>query len=522
MMRYKFRLLAFIVLTIAACGPTQQQIDATATAEHIAFRNAIQYALRATAEAERSNAPRLIFPRSAISFPAPPIILRWEWVRELLANEVFDIKVGLVDDQRISIFQTQDTQFDLTRWLRYQVPGHYSWAVQVIALGNDGRMKEPVSPESDPSEFTIAIPVEAIPTAGGPPPKSSEDFDLTHWGSVPSDLFGFNNLSAISSDPNIGLYILTLEGDVFRLPFEKDSNGQRKAEAVYLDIRNELHLAEGIALHNGDIYITDAGRVNKLTDSDGDDQLDTRTVIAENFLPKDDHIIQRNSAIAFGVDGKLYVSVSATTDHDAPQSTYEATIIQMNADGSEQRVYASGLRDVSDIIFTPTGELFAVDDPPKQINTSLEYLPPGELNIIHEGNSYGFPSVFGNLFPTGITASEIGRQPVTTFPATNLIRGLAYSAETDLLHEGIYIALSGTIPTAYYSSTPTDRMVVWVTLTKNDDGNYSGQWKPVAIFGSAPFNGYDQPIDVAVGPDNALYIGLASGSIYRLTKAGKN
>lgn len=508
--------LAALFFTVGRT-PTPEQISTTATRK----ANEIQLAIAETAKADRANAPRLKFPNFDASFPSPPIELQWEWTRELMVNEVFDVRLGINGQQRESVYQTHDTHFNLTRWLRYENAGQYSWTVQVVTIGNDGRIKDMVSPEAQPREFTVAMPINPSPTMGGPGPEVKGDFKVEVWGGVPFDEFGLNKTSAITFGTDNNLYLLTFDGDIFQILFELDKN-KRKAVAIYLDKADELQLAEGLAFHNGVLYVADAGRISTLVDSDGDGKLDKRTTISEKFLTDIDRFGYSNSAIAFGADGKLYVGVSALTDHEAPTKPNEGVILQMNPDGSDQKVYATGLRDVDAMTFTAQDELIAVDNPPKQLDSTLGYLPSGELNFIQEGKTYGFPNVFSDLVPRKYLndLNQAGEEPIVTFPATNLARGIVYHVGNDVLPEGIYVALSGTIPTAYYDVLPIDRMVIHVSLQPESNGGLSGAWEPLAIFNNSTFGGYDQPVDVAIGPDGALYIAtLNTGYIYRLAKA---
>lgn len=50
--------------------------------------------------------------------------------------------------------------------------------------------------------------------------------------------------------------------------------------------------------------------------------------------------------IAFAPNGKLYVSVGSSCNACLEQEKVRASVLEMNADGSEQRVFAKGLRNV--------------------------------------------------------------------------------------------------------------------------------------------------------------------------------
>lgn len=63
------------------------------------------------------------------------------------------------------------------------------------------------------------------------------------------------------------------------------------------------------------------------------------------------------------------------------------------------------------------------------------------------------------------------------------------------------------------------QMVVFVTLTPDGKGSYTGKWKPFARFRTDL--GVYNPIDVTVGPDGALYVmEWNTGTVYRVAYVG--
>jgi glucose/arabinose dehydrogenase len=54
-------------------------------------------------------------------------------------------------------------------------------------------------------------------------------------------------------------------------------------------------------------------------------------------------------------------------------------------DGSDLRVYASGLINPHGLTFSEDGRLFAMDNGPDYADKNLTWDPPDELNLIEEG-----------------------------------------------------------------------------------------------------------------------------------------
>ena len=120
------------------------------------------------------------------------------------------------------------------------------------------------------------------------------------------------------------------------------------------------------------------------------------TVILDN-LPATTVIFHNGGRIAFGPDGKLYVSIGDTDVPELAQdpTRLEGSILRYNPDGSipddnpipGSPVYATGLRNVFGLAFHPaTGELYATDNGPGGFD---------EVNKIEAGHNYGWPTHMG-------------------------------------------------------------------------------------------------------------------------------
>jgi glucose/arabinose dehydrogenase/cytochrome c553 len=334
--------------------------------------------------------------------------------------------------------------------------------------------------------------------------------------------------------PDGHLYVLSLTGSVFRLI---DADGDHFAEEVqtafwdgdrnYITPDNveqvsglpdQLFHAAGMAFRDDVLYISDSGRINTLEDRDDDGYYETLTTLVEGLvsLRYEGH---SNNGIAFGPDDKLYVSVGATTDHGPLQEPQEARVLRMNPDGSDLEVFATGLRNAFDLTFAPNGDLFTADNNPTEVNRSLRFIPPEELNHLQAGQDYGFPEVYGQPPPGH---PSVG--PVTEFYPSVVTAGLTYYADTafpDFWSDGVYVAQWGTTADVLVNRDLLFGFaVVYVPLTQDANGQYHGDF--VEFAQSATGSPADfRPIDVTVGPDGALYIiDFFSSRIFRVTYTG--
>src|SRR3990170_3687826 len=183
---------------------------------------------------------------------------------------------------------------------------------------------------------------------------------------------GLDQPTSVAVRGDGAVYVSQREGPVFRL-VDTDGDGffERKARAV-----SRVSGIHGIAFApDGSLYLSNVGRITVARDGDGDTIADTTKDIITG-LPHGRH---ENNGIAFGPDGGLYITNGSTCNDCAEADERSAAILRANADGSGLRVYARGLRNSYDLVFAPSGRLWATDngaDPP--CNTI------DELNLIVE------------------------------------------------------------------------------------------------------------------------------------------
>jgi glucose/arabinose dehydrogenase len=94
--------------------------------------------------------------------------------------------------------------------------------------------------------------------------------------------------------------------------------------------------------------------------------------------------------IAVGSNGKIYVSVGSSCNACEEKEDVRASVLEMDPDGKHQRHFAGGLRNAVGLRWA-LGSLFAT-------NMGADHLgkdrPADTLNIIREGENYGWPFCF--------------------------------------------------------------------------------------------------------------------------------
>lgn len=448
------------------------------------------------------RAPTLNYPPvGAVFADVSPVWLEWGG-RPLEADEVYDVQVGRANDVIYGVTWTTEKKLDLRGWLLEQEAGEFCWTVAILRyLDEDGNVEE-IAPGREPHCFTVdAITLDIIDLPDGFTARMVANLPLT-------------DPAVITFDSQQRLYALSLTGDIARLSDADGDGWFEAAELIYVDENEVFSHAVGMALSDDDaIYISSSGMISRMTDTDQDGYYETIETIVGG-LPSLLHPFHSNNGIAFGEDGKLYIAVGSTSDHEVPTEPLESSILRVNPDGSDLEIFATGFRNPYDLTFSPTGELFTADNSPDHLNTSFNWLPPEELNFVHEGGHYGFPYVYGRARRD----VDDYLDPVAELPTSSASSGLVYYSAEKFPPEyhGVFVALfgSGTNSESIIGMN-TGRMVVFVPITVGEGGEYVSEWQFFAQF-RTEYNAY-HPIDVTVGADGSLYIAeWTTATVYRV------
>lgn len=188
---------------------------------------------------------------------------------------------------------------------------------------------------------------------------------------------------------NGNIYVGTRGNKVYAVV---DKNKDHKADQV-VTILDDLNIGNGVAMHNGNLYVAEQNRITRYAAPDFDLTLpfkQMREVIYDK-LPNKAHHGWRY--IAFGPDNKLYVTVGAPCNICETQGI-EGSIIRMNPDGSNVETFAKGVRNSVGIDFQPgTNVAYFTDNGGDMLGDDV---PHDELNAATKaGQHFGFPYYAG-------------------------------------------------------------------------------------------------------------------------------
>lgn len=235
-----------------------------------------------------------------------------------------------------------------------------------------------------------------------------------------------------------------------------------------------------------------------------------------------------NRTLHVGPDGKIYLSVGSSCNVCPEPEPEHATILEIDADGSSRRIYASGLRNTIGFAMNPvTGEIWGMD---QGSDWRGDDVPPEELNRIIEGRHYGWPWCFGKMQVDQVISQKPENMTKEEFCAETEPSVLEYQAHSSPIQLVFY---NGTqFPEEY-------RNDAFLTLRGSWNRRPAVGYKVVRILfdeagqptgfedfltGFLANNGtafFARPAGLAVGKDGSLLVGDdTNGVIYRVSYRG--
>ena len=314
--------------------------------------------------------------------------------------------------------------------------------------------------------------LRGVGPAINPPPADIVDIVGTEEGplSLPE---GFSisvfaddlvNPRDMALDPS-GVIVVSVpsDGKVFALP---DNDGDGKADEAVM-VAEGLNRPHGIAFHCDDtcqLYIAETDKVS-VYDYDKDNFRATGEKKILDLPAGGGHFTR--SILMTEIDGvtKLLVSVGSSCNVCDESDWRRAKVISYDPDGSDPKVFASGLRNSVFMTLRPgTKEIWATEMGRDLLGDDI---PPDEINILKEGGNYGWPICYGkNIHDTNFDKKTYFRDPcsepletesLVDIPAHSAPLGLAFLPEMSGWpeeYEGdLFVAFHGSwnrsVPTGY-------------------------------------------------------------------------
>ncbi len=316
--------------------------------------------------------------------------------------------------------------------------------------------------------------------------------------------------------------ILLAESRAGRITLLRDDDGDGRADTIrtFADGLDQPH---GLALHDGNLYIGEFSRIRRIAYRSGADRADRppEAVTEEGSLAKTrgGHWT-RNIAIAPDAE-RFFVSVGSRGNVAEEPEPY-ATVQSFRIDGSDQRTYASGLRNPIGIAFHPhTKALWTVVNERDGLGDGLV---PDYMTEVRAGAFYGWPYAYLGPNPDPDYGHRRPDLVARTLAPDVLFRshsapigfafydGAMFPAE---FRGDAFVALQG----SWNSANPTGYKVVRVRFR---DGRPVGGYENFAtgyrIGGTETAIVWGRPSAVAVATDGALLVADDTGNtIFRIS-----
>ncbi len=311
------------------------------------------------------------------------------------------------------------------------------------------------------------------------------------------------------------------QGDVLML---QDTTGDGAADMRRVVAqKDQMH---GIEIVGDTVYlmtVNDLYRAPRLEDG----TLGELEIIATDFPDGGQH---PNRMVVMGPDERLYVSVGSTCNACGETDDESATIVSLNPDGTDRRIFASGLRNTIGYGFEPTtGAAYGFDHGIDWLGDNEQH---EEFNLLTEGSRYGWPYVYAlsRFNPQDTPPDESfsdyaagSEEPIGLHTPHSAPMQLAFDARNALPAEykgDAFIALRGSwnrMPPSGYEVLRVDfengqpvGMKPFVTGFLMQDEQSPTGWGQMGRLAG-----------LAQGPDGAMYLSDdENGIIYRITYQG--
>ena len=315
---------------------------------------------------------------------------------------------------------------------------------------------------------------------------------------------------SMTLSPEGVLFVGTRDSKVYAV---LDTNKDDKADNV-ITIASGLKSPNGVTFRDGSLYVAEISKVWRYDNIEKNLQNLPEPVLINDHFPGDAH--HGWKFIAFGPDGKLYVPVGAPCNICLRDDDKRyASIMRMNADGSDLEVFVHGIRNSVGFDWHPeTNELWFTDNGRDMLGDDI---PSDELNHAPEkGLHFGYPFVHqGDIpdpeFGEGVDLTKYVK-PVQKLGPHVAALGMRFYTGNMFPEEyknRIFIAQHG----SWNRSQKIGYRVMSVKLNGNEVVSYEpfaeGWLKGDSVSG--------RPVDVLVMPDGSLLVSDDFGGvIYRI------
>ena len=304
--------------------------------------------------------------------------------------------------------------------------------------------------------------------------------------------------------------------EVVALP-DRDRDGVAEPAVILSGMTN----AHSLAFKDGYLYIATTPAVMRVRWFNG-----APAGTPETFgeLPSSTPSLHTSRTIAFGKDGRLYVSIGSSCNVCLEPDPRRTTIQVFSADGSNLTPYAIGLRNTIGFDWDPqTGRMWGADTGQDGGGPAF---PPEEINLIEAGKHYGYPFFVGRNLSNEVPELKDVRPTVSAQDAVPPVLELPpHTTGIDLrfytgkqfpaqFQNALFLSLHGSTTIPEKVGYKVVRIVMKEGRPVGFEDFVTGWLKDTVVSG--------RPAGLATGSDGALYVSDDNkGFIYRIIYSEK-